>query len=96
MLPHLAEEMWERLGAARLVADTPWPKYEPALLEDKTCTIVVQINGKIRGSLELPVDLPEAEVQTMAMKIENVKRLLDDKSVQKLSLIHISEPTRPY
>ncbi len=87
MLPHLAEEMWEQLGADRLVADTPWPKYEPALLEDKTCTIVVQINGKIRGSLELPVDLPEAEVQTMAMKIENVKRLLDDKSVQKLVFV---------
>ncbi len=87
MLPHLAEEMWAQLGADRLVADTPWPKYEPALLEDKTCTIVVQINGKIRGSLELPVDLPEAEVQTMAMKIENVKRLLDDKSVQKLVFV---------
>ncbi len=87
MLPHLAEEMWDQLGDGRLVADTPWPNYEPALLEDHTCTIVVQINGKIRGSLELPVDLPEAEVQTMAMKIENVRKLLDDKNVQKMVFV---------
>ena len=87
MLPHLAEEMWEKLGADHLVLDTPWPSYEPALLEDHTCTIVVQINGKIRGSMELPIDLPEAEVQTIAMKIENVQKLLDNKTVQKMIFV---------
>ena len=87
MLPHLAEEMWDQLGTGCLVADTLWPSYEPALLEDHTCTIVVQINGKIRGSLELPVDLPETEVQTMAMKIENVQKLLDDKNIQKVIFV---------
>ena len=87
MLPHLAEEMWEKLGADHLVLDTPWPSYEPALLEDHTCTIVVQINGKIRGSMELPIDSPEAEVQTIAMRIENVQKLLDNKTVQKMVFV---------
>ena len=79
--------MWQKLGAGHLVLETPWPRYEPALLEDHTCTIVVQINGKIRGSVELPVDLPETEVQTIAMKIENVQKLLDDKKVKKMIFV---------
>ena len=70
-----------------MVADTAWPSYDPALLEDQTRTIVVQINGKIRGSLELPVDLPETEVQSKAMKIENVQKLLDNKKVQKVVFV---------
>ena len=49
MMPHLAEDCWQALGHDRLVAETPWPKHDPALLTSDTVTIAVQVNGKRRG-----------------------------------------------
>ena len=54
MLPHIAEEMWERLGHKTLLTDTPWPKADPALLIEDTVTIAVQVNGKLRATITLP------------------------------------------
>ena len=56
MTPHLAEELWQRLGHDELLADQPWPEADAALLVDDTVTIAVQVNGKLRATLELPRD----------------------------------------
>ena len=53
MTPHLAEELWQALGHTTLLADAAWPVAEEALLVDDTVTIAVQLNGKLRGTVQL-------------------------------------------
>ncbi|HZA93840.1 MAG TPA: leucine--tRNA ligase [Gemmatimonadales bacterium] len=66
--PYVAEELWQRLGMPYSVHHQPWPDYDPVLTEDDAVEVVVQVNGKVRDRLLLPVDLPEeaARVQVMA------------------------------
>ena len=51
MTPHLAEELWQRLGHERLLAETPWPEADPALVDGDTVTVAVQVNGKRRAEI---------------------------------------------
>jgi leucyl-tRNA synthetase len=60
--PHLAEEAWERLGHAKMLATHPWPEADPAMLANATVTVVVQVNGKVRGRVEVPQGAAEAAV----------------------------------
>ena len=53
MMPHLAETCWQALGHKRLAAETPWPKHDPALLKSDTVTIAVQVNGKLRATIQM-------------------------------------------
>ncbi len=57
MLPHIAEEMWEALGHKTMLINESWPKADASLLVDNTVTVAVQVNGKLRATLELPRDL---------------------------------------
>ena len=70
--PHLAEELWERLGRTRLW-DEPWPQADPALLERDTFELVVQVNGKVRDKVEVPVGLSEAELLARAKELPRVR-----------------------
>jgi leucyl-tRNA synthetase len=58
--PHIAEELWERLGHTTSIFDAAWPAYDPALTAEKTIALVVQVNGKMRATIEVPADIPEA------------------------------------
>jgi leucyl-tRNA synthetase len=79
---HIAEELWEELGHERLWEE-PWPEADPAFLERETFVLVVQVNGKVRGRVEVPVGLPDAELLTAARELPRVKKLLDGKALQK-------------
>lgn len=76
MVPHLAEELWQRLGHSRLVCESPWPAANPAFLQAATVTIAVQVNGKLRGTLQLPPGLAKAEIEAAALQLENVQKHL--------------------
>ena len=80
--PHIACELWERLGGERLW-DAPWPVADPAMLVADTVTIAVQVNGKLRGQVEVPVDLADDEVAALAQQVPNVAQHLDGKTVAK-------------
>ena len=82
--PHLAEELWQRLGEKGLVALAPWPKFDSNLTVDSTVTIGVQVNGKSRGSIELEKDAPEAEAVDKAKQIEAVRNALGGKPIDKV------------
>jgi leucyl-tRNA synthetase len=73
---HIAEELWERLGHARLWEE-PWPVADPALLEVETVEVVVQVNGKIRDRLHVSPDLGEDELVALARSSERVQAFLD-------------------
>ncbi len=91
MMPHLAEEIFARLhpGAARLVAELPWPEPDPSLLVAQLVTIAVQVMGKLRGTVAVPPGATEAEVITAAEAEPNVARALVGKRVVKR--IHVPD-----
>ncbi len=75
--PHIAHELWERLGFEGRIDVAPWPAWDPKALVEDTMQLGVQINGKVRGQLELPKDAPEAEIIQEALAIPNVQRHLE-------------------
>ncbi len=80
--PHLAEELWARLGGNALIATMPWPAYDLALCQDDLMKIVVQVNGKRRDDIECAVDATEAMVKTAAMT-DKVQRAIGTQHVVK-------------
>jgi leucyl-tRNA synthetase len=87
MLPHLAEELWERLGYATLLADTEWPEADPELLREETVTVAIQVGGKLRATIELARDLAESEVEAAAMAEDKVRRALDGREVRRVVVV---------
>ena len=85
MMPHLAEEMWSLLrpGNAELVAELPWLEADPALLKAETVTLAVQVLGKLRGTIEVPVGADEATIFAAAEAEENVARTIAGKPIRK-------------
>jgi leucyl-tRNA synthetase len=82
--PHLAEELWERLGKPYSVHQQKWPEYDAAAAAEEMFTLVVQIDGKVRGKIELPVGVGEEEAKRAAMQEENVQRHLQGKVPKQL------------
>ena len=87
MVPHLAEEMWRRLGHETLLADSAWPEADAALVVDDTVTMAIQVNGKLRGTLELPRDLGRDEVEAEALLVPGVGRAIAGKPVRKVIVV---------
>ncbi len=85
MMPHLAEEAWSLLrpGDATLVAQLPWPDADPALLVAETVTLAVQVLGKLRATIEVPVGASEETIFAAAEAEENVQRALGGKPIRK-------------
>lgn len=76
--PHIAEELWEQLGYEYSVHRQAWPEYDEALAAEETFTLVVQVNGKLRDKLEVPVSITEDEAKELALQSEKVKRHMND------------------
>jgi leucyl-tRNA synthetase len=87
MVPHLAEEMWQHLGHDELLADIPWPKADPELVRDEQVTIAVQVNGKLRATLDFPRDAAAREVEEAALALPQVARLLDGKAPRRVVVV---------
>ncbi|HVH76298.1 MAG TPA: leucine--tRNA ligase [Stellaceae bacterium] len=87
MMPHLAEEMWQSLGHRRLVAEEAWPKADAGLARDEEVTIAVQVNGKLRATLELPRDTDRREVESAALALPQVARWLEGRPPKKTVVV---------
>lgn len=87
MMPHLAEELWEQLGHTTPLTQTSWPKADPALLQDDTVTLAVQVNGKMRATITLPANADQKAAETEALAQENVISALEGKSVKKIIVV---------
>ena len=81
--PHLAEEMWEYLGAKGFVSLAEWPKYLKEKVKVKTVCIGVQVNGKTRASLELSMEESEDQVLKKALQIKNIQKAIQDRPIKK-------------
>lgn len=82
--PHITEEIWQTVfNKANTIAYESWPSYDESKIVDETYEMVVQINGKIRGKVEVPVSLSEKEMKSQAKEIESVKNQLEGKTIIK-------------
>lgn len=85
--PHLAEEMWHNLGHSELLATYEWPKADAAFLTDNKITLAVQVQGKLRGTIEVPADYDEEEAKKAALALGPVKAQIGDKPVRKIIVV---------
>jgi leucyl-tRNA synthetase len=84
--PHVAEELWERLGRSRLWEE-PWPEADESLLERDTFELVVQVNGKVRDRIEVAVSLSEDELVETAKASPKVQAHVNGKSVRQAIVV---------
>ncbi|MEK6628898.1 MAG: leucine--tRNA ligase [Bdellovibrionota bacterium] len=82
--PHVAEELWSKLGGEGLVVSAPWPQYKPELCTDDVITLGVQVNGKMRGTIQIAVDTNEANAVSEALKLATVASALAGKAPTKI------------
>jgi leucyl-tRNA synthetase len=85
-VPHLSEELWERLGHERLWR-TPWPEADRSLLARETFVLVVQVNGRVRDRVEVPVGLSEDDLIALAQELPRVRPYLDGKDLKKAVVV---------
>lgn len=85
-IPHMAEELWQRLGRERLW-DEAWPEADPAMLERRTFELVVQVNGRVRDRVEVSADLSEDELVAQARDLPRVRAHLDGKEIRKAVVV---------
>jgi leucyl-tRNA synthetase len=82
--PYTAEEMWETLGHEPTVALAGWPVADPELLVRESVTCVVQVQGKVRARLHVPPDIPEADLEALALADETVRRIVDGREIRRV------------
>ena len=85
--PHLCEELWQQLGYRTLLAQAPWPSYDPELAREERVTIVVQVNGKLRDKFEIERDAEEEMVKETALKLDRIRNILGDRKARRVIYI---------
>jgi leucyl-tRNA synthetase len=82
--PHLCEEIWQKLGGTGLISVAPWPVYDNSLVVDDLITMGVQVNGKMRGTIEIPPNAEESLAVEAALKVVTVSQAIHDKKIDKI------------
>jgi len=82
-VPHLAEELWQRTGHDYSIHNQSWPKWDEELAKDEEITLVIQVNGKLRDRLAVPVSITEAEAKKLALESQRVKAHTEGKELVK-------------
>ena len=85
--PHIAHRLWRDLGCEGDVIDAPWPVVDPAALVKETIKLVVQVNGKLRGGIEVPAEASREEIETAALADPGVRRHTEGKTVRRVIVV---------
>ncbi len=85
--PHLAEELWQKIGNAGTIAYVFWPAFDEALCADDSCTIVVQVNGKIRDKFETAAGTDKAELEKTALASAGAVKFMEGKAAKKVIVV---------
>ncbi len=85
--PHICHELWQQLGKAGSVIDAAWPKVDETALVQDNLTLVVQVNGKLRGQIEVPASASREEVEAAARANENVVRFTEGQTIRKVIVV---------
>ncbi len=87
MMPHITEELWQQMGHKNLLAQESWPQFDPALTVDDQVTIAVQINGKMRGTIQMPRDAAKDAVESTVLSQDFVMKALEGKAANKIIIV---------
>ncbi|NNF52052.1 MAG: leucine--tRNA ligase [Gammaproteobacteria bacterium] len=87
MVPHIAEDLWSRLGGEGTVVDATWPEADEAALERSSIDMVVQVNGKLRGKVTVAVNADREQITQLALAEENVVRFVGESQVRKVIVV---------
>jgi leucyl-tRNA synthetase len=85
--PHIAHHLWRELGFGEDVMKAPWPEPDPAALEQDEIELVVQVNGKLRGSIRVPKAADRAAIEQLARANPNVQRFVAGQDVKKVVVV---------
>ncbi|MFC3039384.1 leucine--tRNA ligase [Virgibacillus xinjiangensis] len=85
--PHLAEELWERLGYSETISYQPWPEYEEDKLVEDEVEIVIQIMGKVKAKMNVAQDISKEELEEKALANDKIKELIEGKTVRKVIVV---------
>ncbi len=86
-VPHIAEEMWNRLGHKESIFTFKWPEYNPALLEAQEIQMVIQINGKVRSSIIVNADIKDDELKQRVLTDEKIKNWIKNKEIRRFIIV---------
>ena len=87
MMPHLAEELWQIMGHDTILADESWPAHEASLLKADIVEIGVQVNGKLRATITLPVDADQKIAEEKALAEAGVQRAIEGMQIRKVIVV---------
>ena len=85
--PYITEEIWNILGHSNTIANEAWPEYDESKIKEENYMMVVQVNGKVRGKIEMSSDSTKEEMEEKAKNIDNVKAYIDDKEIIKIIVV---------
>ena len=87
IIPHVTHTLWHALGHKNAIINTPWPTLDESALVRDTIEIMVQVNGKLRGRIQIAVNEDKTGIEKIAMNDDNVKRFIEDKEVKKVIVV---------
>ena len=82
--PYITEELWSMQGYDKTIAYEPWPTYDEEKTKEDMFTMIVQVNGKVRGKIEVSMETSKDEMETLAKDLENVKKYIENKEIVKI------------
>ncbi len=85
--PHLAEELWQQQGNKKSIGFTKWPEYDKKLIKEKTITLIVQVNGRVRDKIEVQAGISEKQAQAKALESQKIQDWLRNKKAKKVIFI---------
>jgi leucyl-tRNA synthetase len=85
--PHMAEEIWQKLGHATSITQASWPTFDAAMLQDTTVELAVQVAGKVKAHLTVPADASSADVERLALAEPKIMELLGGKAPRKIIVV---------
>ena len=81
--PHMTEEIYQRIGNDKTIAQTPWPKYDEDKTVEDMIELPIQINGKLRSTIKVELDTPEEKVKELVHNDDHIKKFIADKTIVK-------------
>jgi len=85
--PHLAEELWTQLGHKESIFKEKWPKYDPKLVKDEIIELVIQVNGKLRDTIEVDANISEKEAKKVALVSEKIQKWIENKKIENVIFV---------
>jgi leucyl-tRNA synthetase len=85
--PHITSELWNQLDSPGDITSQPWPAYDPQFLVEDEIEIVLQVNGKVRDRIKLPIGVSEAELEAAARANEKVRNALGNQTIRKVVVV---------